>query len=212
MLYKFIFICYYELVGLEALLRWNHSTKGLLTPDKFLDNIYMHGFMKDIDKFVINRAKKDLQILRNNGYNHSISINVSVSNPVDCNLEDLEIEITEIEMVVDREIVSKYLKSIPNKILLDDFGTGFSSLQYLQDFKIDTLKIDRAFISSIPRNTVVLETIIMLARMLNIDLIAEGVETKEQLDWCKAHNVYVIQGFYYDKPESLNYVINKYLS
>jgi len=172
----------------------------------------MHGVMKEVDKFVINRAKKDLQTLKDAGYNHSISVNVSVSNPVDCDLDNLEIEITEVEMVVDREIVSKYLKKIPNKILLDDFGTGFSSLQYLQDFKIDILKIDRAFISKIPKNTIVLEAIVMLARMLNIDLIAEGVETKEQLDWCKAHDVYVIQGYYFDKPEPLDYIIKKYLS
>ena len=200
-----------SLVGLEALIRWNHPEKGFLNPDKFLDYFYLYDIMPELDKFVIEQAKKDLNTLREYGYKQSISINAGIFGQNEqLDLGDLEIEILETEMVKNKKVLLKRLNGIKNKVLLDDFGTGYSSLLYLQDFRIDVMKLDRAFIKNIDKNTIVLETIIYLAKMLNMEIIAEGVETKEQLKWCQNHGVFIIQGFLSDKPESLGYIINKY--
>jgi EAL domain-containing protein (putative c-di-GMP-specific phosphodiesterase class I) len=108
----------------------------------------------------------------------------------------------------------KQLKSLGVKIAIDDFGTGYSSLGYLKEFPIDALKIDKSFIQDIVKNddnAAITNTIITLAQNLNLNVIAEGVETKEQLEFLLSKNCYIMQGFYFSKPIKAEELTKKYL-
>ncbi|MEJ2058664.1 MAG: EAL domain-containing protein, partial [Desulfofustis sp.] len=196
-----------RLIGAEALLRWRHPEKGMIPPDVFIDIAEETGLMQDIGQWVMQKACLKIKEWADNGLlkdDQSISINVSgieVASPdfvshvtriiketgVDPRL--LGIELTESSLVTTgKDIVTKMMnvRELGVKFSVDDFGTGYSSLNYLKNLPLHTLKIDSSFVNDIgssDENVVLIDTIIMMANNLGLEVIAEGVETKEELDY-----------------------------
>lgn len=209
------------LIGLEALVRWNHPEKGVISPGRFIPIAEKTGIIYDITKWVILEVCKHLQEWRNKGYKEiPVWINISSFQFYDSNFvnnikesldilkikpELLGLEITESAMMDPNtsEIQLKELESLGIQISLDDFGTGYSSLSYLHRLPVHGLKIDRSFIMNITdneNNKAIVESIITLAKQLELKIIAEGVETKEQLNYLQKLNCFLIQGYYFSRP------------
>src|SRR5690625_1174426 len=217
-------------VGIEALIRWNHPDKGLLPPATFLNVAESTGFIINMEKWVLNRSiyeAKKLQEKENK--NLSLSVNISAKqfenrdfpNVVTDTLhmhsfspEHLTLEITERFLVKQKNIdIMNELKQAGVRISIDDFGTSYSSLQYLKDLPIDELKIDRSFISDIDsniNNRKIVEMIIMLGHQLELTVVGEGVETKNQLQLLKQMKCDRVQGFFFSKPLPLEKFIQNY--
>lgn len=218
-------VCIYsgEVVGVEALIRWQHPKLGLIYPDKFIKLAEDIGLITQIGEWVIEQACKQNKQWQMDGIGPiKISVNLSTQQFFKHNLvkymknvldqtglapEYLVIEITE-SMAMDFDYslnVLKQLKEIGVCISIDDFGTGYSSLSYLKSFPIDYLKIDRSFVRDIIKddNDVnIVKAIITLAHNLHLEVIAEGVETKEQLEFLKSYDCDKIQGYLFSKPIS----------
>jgi len=210
-----------KLVGFEALIRWQHPRLGLLAPGKFIKLAEENGLITQIGEWVINEACSQNKKWQDAGMAPiKVSVNLSTQQFLTRNLitfveEVLErtalepqyfvVEITEyMAMEYDYSIlVLKQLKSLGIGISIDDFGTGYSSLNYLKNFPIDYIKIDKSFISELmndPTDAIIVNAIITLAHNLQKEVIAEGVETKEQLDFLKNHQCDITQGFFFSKP------------
>ncbi|ANU24148.1 EAL domain-containing protein [Planococcus donghaensis] len=223
-----------RILGAEALLRWNHPTRGMVSPIEFIPVAEETGLIVPIGKWVLLNACKQLKKLHNQGNtNMSVSVNLSgrqfeeddLIPMIECILIEtgvapasLHIELTENQIFKNTHVTlekMREIKALGIKIALDDFGTGYSSLGYLKNFPIDTLKIDRSFMFDILTdndNAAITSTIITLAQNLNLNVIAEGVETAEQLAFLMAKNCFNIQGYYYSKPlpaEALENYINQ---
>ncbi len=225
------FLVYYQpqidarsgnLIGVEALVRWQSPDLGLQTPDKFLPWIEDKGIILSIDQVVMKKAMAQYKDWLNHGEHIGIlSLNLTLSHLKDKNfLEDLidamaeydfkaewlELEVTENEVIDQYQEISQKLRHISDLgigLAIDDFGTGYSSLMHLKKLPIDKLKIDQSFISGLPTNTedkAIVEAIVALANALKIKLIAEGVETAEQKDYLLQCGCDNIQGYYYAKP------------
>lgn len=211
--------------GMEALIRWNHPKLGLVYPDKFISLTEKTGMILYLSEWVIREACRQNKIWHDEGYkNLVVSINLSAAQFKKKNLSDtikdilkktklppeyLEIEITEgmlMEDVQQAVEIMLELKEIGVKVAIDDFGTGYSSLNYLRNFPIDRLKIDRSFIMGIPHEDdgAIAKIIIDLANSLNLKVVAEGVETEEQLNFLKIRKCDSIQGYYFSKPLPLD--------
>ncbi len=212
-----------QIVGAEALLRWNHSKLGVLTPDTFIPILEETGLIISIGEWVIKQACKQIKIWNtiDSSPDFSISVNVSAVQFQESGLIDviketlnnsnldpnlLELEITESILMENmnqvQEIIGK-ISLLGVKFAIDDFGTGYSSLSYLQKFKIDTLKIDKSFIHDINKNednATIVKTIIAMAHALKLSIIAEGVETIEQESFLKDSCCVKAQGYYYSRP------------
>jgi diguanylate cyclase (GGDEF)-like protein/PAS domain S-box-containing protein len=210
-------------VGYEALLRWHTASGEVISPDSFIPILEDSGMINIVGEWVISEAcRYGSLFMRKNADPIKIAVNLSARQFQSKNLlrhiensinkyklspSDLELEITETVLMTG----SKHNKSIINelhdmgcKIVLDDFGTGYSSLAYLKQFPIDVIKIDRSFIRDIltdPSDAAICNAIRAMAESLNVKVIAEGVETKEQLDYLLANNFTIVQGYYYGKPE-----------
>lgn len=213
-----------KICGAEALIRWNHPTKGFISPAQFLPVAEEFDLMFDLDKYVFIRAIKDIYILKKNGVDLPISINLSSSslcNPkivdlmktvlskIDIDPSLITIEITESafieEKLVSRQIVEN-IKKLGMNIALDDFCTGYSSMEYLLSYSADYLKIDREFIRKIDEDSQrkkIVKGLITMAQSLNMSVIAEGVETKEEASLLSSLNCNCIQGFFFGKPQRL---------
>ena len=211
-----------ELVGVEALIRWIHPEKGLISPNNFIPLAEKTGYIKEIDEWVLKTAcAQKKQWEERFGQSIHMSINVSskrltdhhfIENMSKCILEEditcsgIELEITETAIIENIDIALsaiQQLKEFGFKIALDDFGTGYSSLTYLQRLPIDTLKIDRSFTQKITNQEeqhFLITSLIQLAHDLNIDVVAEGIETKEQLVFLRKNECDIGQGYYYSKP------------
>ncbi|MEK6267393.1 MAG: EAL domain-containing protein [Planococcus sp. (in: firmicutes)] len=211
-----------RIIGAEALLRWNHPTRGMVSPIEFIPVAEETGLIVPIGKWVLLNACKQLKKLHVQGNSDmSVSVNLSGRQFEEDDLipmiesilvetgiapEFLHIELTENQIFKNTHVTlekMREIKALGIKIALDDFGTGYSSLGYLKNFPIDTLKIDRSFMFDIltdKDNAAITSTIITLAQNLNLNVIAEGVETAEQLDFLMAKNCFNIQGYYYSKP------------
>jgi diguanylate cyclase (GGDEF)-like protein len=213
-----------KITGFEALIRWHHPVRGLIQPGDFIPTAETAGLIVPITEWALGEACRQMkkwQLEIPNGSDLSISVNLSpklFSQPelpkmvVDALAKSglkphsLNLEITEGAIVEDADEAKKILTNWREQsiqIHMDDFGTGYSSLSYLHHFPIDTLKIDRAFISRIQANGdqgEIVRTIIALARELNISVVAEGVETVEQLDFLKRLGCQYCQGFYISNP------------
>ena len=215
-----------EVIGAEALLRWNQKDLGHISPDVFIPIAEESSLINEIGKWVITQATQDIAYLKENFHNDlCISINVSSSQILHQNLPELiqsnlqknglmshtlELEFTE-NMLIKQSRKSLQvlndLNKIGIKLSIDDFGTGYSSLNYLKTLPIHTLKIDKSFICDTPHcegDCAIAKSIISLADNLNLDVIAEGVETPEQLKFLKENGCTKIQGFYFSKPLDLN--------
>ena len=225
------FIAYYqpqihaltnEVIGVEALMRWQHPTMGLVTPDKFIQLAEDSGMIIDIDKLMMKITLPQVAKWYKEKLNPGVlSLNLSmkqlkeknfietVENSIakyDFNSKWLGLEITEGDVMQDPEnsiIKLTKLRDIGIKVSIDDFGTGYSSLSYLKRLPIQTLKIDQSFIKDVPEDEedlAIVKAIIALSKSLNIDVIAEGVENEKQLSFLLENDCNNIQGYYYAKP------------
>lgn len=214
------------IIGAEALIRWNHPELGLILPNDFIPLAEKIGFINNIGKWVKKTACAQNKTWQEaNLPAIPVSINLSASRFMEKDLvssiqetleetqleaQYLEIEITETSILKNEEIVFSLLDELKNlgiKIALDDFGTGYSSLSHLHHFngKIDILKIDRTFIQdlSIAKQedaNFIVHMIIQLSNQLKMDVIAEGVETMEQLEVLQNYNCNTVQGYLFSKP------------
>jgi len=215
-----------HLVGFEALVRWQHPTKGLVFPDEFVPMAEETGLIVAIDRWMFCTACHQLAAWKKKFPNRrplKMSINLSARdlqqgsllNSIDCVLEatglagsDITLEITE-SMLIDNisqtiELL-KQLKEREIQISIDDFGTGYSSLNYLHRLPADNLKIDRSFVGQMQhdnRNYQVVSTIIALSNQLGLAVVAEGIETPQQLQWLKDLGCEFGQGYLFSKPLS----------
>lgn len=212
-----------KIVGAEALIRWNNMERGPISPSKFIPLAEKKGLMTPIGEWVLrNSCNQFLKWGDNNIENISMAINISGVQFNDRRLLSLirnifydkvdttriELEITESAFVDDIDSAIKTMHSLKDmgfKLAIDDFGTGFSSLSYLKRFPIDKLKIDKSFIDNIldeSGDVAIVKSIITLAQNLNLEVVAEGVETNAQKDFVKNLGCSLIQGFYYSRPLS----------
>jgi len=220
-------------VGVEALLRWNHPTEGLIPPDRFIPIAEETGLIVSIGEWVLENACKQIKQWQQQGYPLlSVAVNLSVRqfeqndlfsvvqtilDKVGLSPEYLHLELTENQIIKNTMLTlqtMERLKAIGIQIAIDDFGTGYSSLGYLKDFPINTLKIDRSFVQNLGAkddNAAITNTIIALAQNLNLNVIAEGVETKEQADFLASRSCYLMQGYYFDRPIQAAEFEGKYL-
>lgn len=208
-----------EIIGAEALVRWRHPERGMIFPNEFIPIIEENGFIRKVDYFIWEEACCFIQKCQNAGIQPCpISVNVSRVHLQDneCNkvLADLmrkyrisknmlELEIT--ESVDDQKISMKafQLKDEGFTLLMDDFGSGYSSLNILLETPFDVIKLDRKFIENMivsDKGRLILEQVVSMADKLELGLLAEGVETKEQVDLLQNIGCDQVQGFYYAKP------------
>ncbi|MFZ3579660.1 EAL domain-containing protein [Virgibacillus sp. DJP39] len=209
-----------KIVGLEALLRWNHPVKGNIPPDEFISLAEKTGLIIDIGKWVLNEACRQNKAWQDKGYEPVVvSVNLSarqfhqtglvedVENALKKNGLNpcyLELKITE-SMAMSNEdyIIStmNQLRELGVLVSIDDFGTGYSSLKYLSMFPVTKLKIDKMFMDENQiQNKAIVKSIIHMSHSLNMKVIAEGVETIEQLSFLENEKCDEVQGFYYSKP------------
>lgn len=214
----------FHLVGMEALIRWQHPSLGLLYPSEFINLAEESGFIIALGDWVLRTGCAQNKAWQDAGLTPMrLSVNFSArqfQQPTfisdvaqilkDTNLDPrwLELELTESSIMKDPEqAIEKLheLKLMGIKVAVDDFGTGYSSLNYLKRFPIDTLKIDKSFVSDIckdPHDTAIVRAIINLGHALDVTVIAEGVETKEQLQYLSALECDAVQGFLFSKALS----------
>src|SRR5260221_6565784 len=215
-----------EIVGFEALLRWQHPTRGLLGPDEFIPVAEETGLIRELGWWNLREACRQISDWRAAVETQShltISVNLSAKQFLQPNLvedirkllrelalppEALKLEITESTVMADPSGAVEMLqqiKSLGIRLAIDDFGTGYSSLSYLHRFPLDTLKIDRSFISGMGEDGEGMEiarTILPMANNLRLDVVAEGVETIQQVAMLKKLHCKFGQGFYFSKPLS----------
>lgn len=222
-----------ELVGFEALIRWNHPTEGLISPLKFIPLAEQTGLIIDIGNIVFRQACEQLKEWKKQGFTDiKISVNLSMNQFRDRDLvenfihildetgvspNDIGIELTESSLIDNMEATTlklNQLKNIGFYIAVDDFGTGYSSLGYLIDFPINRIKIDRSFIKVMGKNKkieAIVSAISTMAKTMDIEVVAEGIETKEQLALSQKLNCNVVQGYLFDKPLPIHEVEQKWL-
>jgi len=215
----------FHLVGMEALIRWQHPSLGLLYPGEFITLAEESGVIIAMGDWVLRTACAQNKAWQDAGLTPlRLSVNFSArqfQQPTfitdvaqilkDTNLDPrwLELELTESSIMKDPEqAIEKLheLKLMGIKVAIDDFGTGYSSLNYLKRFPIDTLKIDKSFVSDVckdPHDTAIVRAIINLGHALDVTVIAEGVETKEQLQYLSALECDAVQGFLFSKALSV---------
>ncbi|MDS1311478.1 putative bifunctional diguanylate cyclase/phosphodiesterase [Marinobacter xiaoshiensis] len=214
-----------QVVGLEALLRWNHPTEGMVAPDRFIPLAEKTGLIVPIGEWVLREACR----LGAAGRDLKMAVNLSARQFHQKNLlgviqqileetgmppANLELEITESALLYDVESaigIMTELAGLGLSISLDDFGTGYSSLSYLKRFPIDTLKIDKSFIAEVttdPGSKVIVNTIIAMAHALELKVVAEGVETEEQLALLYERGCDQAQGYLFARPLPYDEAIN----
>lgn len=211
-----------KVVGMEALLRWRHPERGIMTPASFLSVAEERGFITVIGDWVLRTACMQARMFRDSGMpEFRVAVNLSARQFREQNLVEsiesalkqtnldphcLELEITETVAMENVDLTVKQLTRLRRtgiSIAIDDFGMGHSSLSYLKKFPIDALKIDRNFVEDLPdrvEDAAIVRSVIELAQGLNLRVVAEGVETKQQLDFLKAQKCREVQGFYFGFP------------
>ncbi len=210
-----------EVVGFEALIRWHHPMRGMVSPGTFIPVAEESGLIMRIGEWVLREACREAA-----GWAHPLHIAVNLS-PIQFRHGDLpglvhtvlletglapgrlELEITEGVMLEDfgRSLsILRRLKALGVRIAMDDFGTGYSSLSYLQAFPFDKIKIDQSFISNIksnPQSAAIVRAVIGLAHGLNLPVLAEGVETRDQLEFLAAESCNEVQGYLMGRPHPI---------
>lgn len=211
-----------KITSVEALVRWQHPSLGLLAPAEFIDAAEETGLINAIGDWVLKQSCEQIKRWHDKGFSHiGVSVNVSsfqirdkklpqkIKKLLDVNnfpSEKLELELTEtqlIENIEENQTTLAAVRKLGVTVALDDFGTGYSALSYLKRFPIDTLKIDRSFITDIEvcsKNKAITATIIQLANNLNITTVAEGVESQAQLNELINMGCHMVQGYYISKP------------
>lgn len=211
-----------KMIGAEALVRWKDPEVGIISPAEFIPLAEEIGLIALIDEWMMQKSFEIIKKLQTQKlFEGKLSLNLSVKQlerknflqklhkfleQNDFNPRDLELEVTESQIMQNPEAAISALRSIQNmgiSIAIDDFGTGYSSLSYLKRLPIDKLKIDKSFVDDLPtdaEDVAIVKAIIALARSLNINLIAEGVETQEQKSFLLEEGCHYIQGYLYSKP------------
>lgn len=223
------FLVYQPIIGfqsdpvlrVEALIRWQHPTKGLIGPQYFIDALERSGQIVDLSQWVLRKACERIHSFNQRGIDLVMSINMSAKDlgseaffskviktikQHQISPHSLEIEITETALFEDIQAITPVLKKLKAQgvsISLDDFGAGFSSLNYLKELPANKLKIDRAFIKDLPEDKdshIIASSIIKLAHKFQLEVVAEGVETKPQAAMVANMGCEYAQGFYFYKP------------
>jgi EAL domain-containing protein (putative c-di-GMP-specific phosphodiesterase class I) len=207
--------------GIEALLRWTHPTRGVISPMDFIPLAEKSGMILEVGEWVLERSAMQTLAWHHQGYTSlSLKVGVNLSSQqlrqgnllatLDKIMEktglgaaSLDLEITE-QALLDKELAPR-IHAISDRgitLSLDDFGTGFSGLNYLQNYNIGTIKIDRSLIHQVhtKRGAMIVSAILAMARELNIKTHAEGVETTEQLEFLQKRGCMLVQGYYFCKP------------
>lgn len=208
-----------EIIGAEALVRWKHPERGMIYPDQFIPIIEENGFIRKVDYYIWEEACRFIRRCRDEGFAECpVSVNVSRAHLRDDEciliLDDmikktgiprklLELEIT--ETVDDQQVSSKafQLKEEGFTLLMDDFGSGYSSLNILLETPFDVIKLDKKFMENMmlsSKGRMILEQVVSMANKLGLGLLAEGVETKEQVELLQNIGCDQVQGYYYAKP------------
>ena len=209
-------------VGVEALIRWTHPTRGPLSPAQFIPIAEECGVILPIGKWVLREACTQARAWVDAGYPAMcMAVNVSAMELGEenfleglvCILREtgldpalLELELTEsvlMKRVESAVLILRDLRKMGVHVAIDDFGTGYSSLSYLRKFPIDTLKVDQSFVHQIGAgggDTAIVTAVLGMARSLNLRVVAEGVETKAELDFLRSHDCDAVQGYYFSKP------------
>jgi diguanylate cyclase (GGDEF)-like protein/PAS domain S-box-containing protein len=209
-------------VGAEALIRWAHPTRGQLSPARFIPVAEETGLIQPIGAWVLREACEQARSWKNAGLDSgSMAVNVStiqfrdegfleglysVLRETGMDPCSLELEVTESVLMKNAEVSVSTLKAVRDMgvlVAVDDFGTGYSSLSYLRRFPLDTLKIDQSFLHKIyvpPDDAIIVSSIIGMGRAMGLRVIAEGVETAEELAFLKANNCDEAQGYYFSRP------------
>ena len=210
------------IVGVEALLRWPHAERGWISPTQFIPLAEETGLIVQLGKWVVREACQQIRAWQENGIEGiSVAINVSsrqfchgdllesvlsIVNETEIRPECLELEITESLLMSDVDETIKALRAFKAaglRISVDDFGTGYSSLNYLKQFPLDSLKIDRSFVQELHQNrddAAICAAILAMAKELGLSVVAEGVELEEQLEFLRRHNCDQVQGFLFSQP------------
>lgn len=211
-----------KITGYEVLLRWEHPKYGMVHPLDFIPILEKNGLILSVGDWVIETSFKQHKEWLEQGYKvGKLSLNLSPKQLIQFNTintikkmlwlhkipaKDIELEITENLFLQDNEMINQIIDELHElgvSVAIDDFGKGYSSFDYLKRFKIDTLKIDKAFVEGVSKSNVesaITAAILKLSNDLNIKTVAEGVESKEQLDFLMRNNADEIQGFYYSVP------------
>ncbi|WP_421863735.1 EAL domain-containing protein [Motiliproteus sp.] len=211
-----------KIVSVEALLRWNHPSRGQVSPATFIPIAEDSGQIGQIGQWVLANACRQLKIWHDAGFSElKLAVNLS-SRQRELGLdaddlkqlvdqagiapESLTLEITESLLMRDTEDAMTWLSSLKDlgiNLSIDDFGTGYSSLSYLKRFPVDALKIDRSFVNDLPddlEDVTLVKTIVAMAQNLNLSLVAEGVETQQQAEFLVNNGCRNLQGYYYARP------------
>jgi predicted signal transduction protein with EAL and GGDEF domain len=210
--------------SVEALLRWQHPSRGLLLPEEFLPAAERAGLMRKVANRTVSRALEQIYSWREQGIALAVAVNLSATNLLDLDLvgtierllrthglpaDALIIEITEsalVDSVRSRNTVAE-LQHLGVRISLDDYGTGWSSLARLQDVSVDELKLDRIFVARLaqdPRSVAIVRSTVALAHSLGADLVAEGVEDEMTLNALRRYGCTITQGFVHSPPLPAN--------
>jgi diguanylate cyclase (GGDEF)-like protein/PAS domain S-box-containing protein len=220
-----------RITGLEALLRWQHPDLGLVPPDRFIRIAENSGLIVPIGEWVVRTACRQARKWQDEGLPAvTVAVNVSavqfrqadfcglirrVLHETGLAPQYLELELTEGLLLAEADVtlsVLKELKSMGVTLAIDDFGTGYSSFNYLRQFRVSKLKIDRIFIRDVamnPDDAAITAAIISMAKSLNLKVIAEGVENEAQMSFLRAHLCDEIQGYYFSKPLAADKVADK---
>ncbi len=226
------FVLYYQpkidirtnvVIGYEALLRWVRPDGSMIPPLRFIPVAESTGLIVEIGEWIVWEACRFISRQQSRGHDVSISINLSARQFTDQNLTEvvgrvlqrtgarpdkLIFEITESMLMGDTDAAIAQLnelKGLGVTLSIDDFGTGYSSLSYLKRFPVDELKIDRSFVKDIPNDTNdmdIVAAIIAMAQKMNLRVVAEGVESKEQVEFLKNNACYLVQGYYFSMPRA----------
>jgi EAL domain-containing protein (putative c-di-GMP-specific phosphodiesterase class I) len=210
-----------RMTGVEALLRWQHPTRGVIPPDLFIAIAERTGMIVPIGRWVLNRACAQAAAWRDQGHELGIAVNVSTRqlehdgfvdevhealNSNGLEASTLTLEITETTLMRDPEAAARRLnelKALGVRLAIDDFGTGYSSLAYLRQFPVDAIKIDRSFVSGLAsstESTALIHTLVQLGKTLGLQTLGEGIEQPVQLHTLQREHCDLGQGFLFARP------------
>lgn len=218
-----------EVVGFETLARWHHAQKGFISPGKFIPLAEQTNLIQPLGIWILEEACQQIRIwqdyLKDKESNFTVSVNISgkqfeqenfieqldqIITRTGINIKHLKLEITESLLMNNSEIADRVFHQLQARkiqLAIDDFGTGYSSLSYLDRFPVDTLKIDRSFVSRLDKEnqaSTIVKATLELAHNLGFDVVAEGVETEQQIQQLKNWGCEFAQGYYYAKPLNKN--------
>ncbi|MEP2639575.1 EAL domain-containing protein [Roseobacter sp.] len=211
-----------SVVSVEALVRWQHPDRGLVMPAEFISICEETGMIEELGQLVLEMACTKAVSLHQAGRDIQVSVNISprqfedkrLLGALECFAQHpdfpsgkIELEITENVLIGDHDAIAQKLETIANmgyQIAIDDFGTGYSNLAYILRFPLNCLKIDQSFVSQLPKSGPIVALILTLGEQIGATVVAEGVETPEQLAWLKGQNCTQVQGYYLSPPVAPN--------